>query len=57
MVIGEMSMERPEIPGNRKKSIEEKQVFIWVSQGLNLAPMSFSLLFICKMGIRIDASH
>lgn len=57
VVIGEMSMERPEIPGNRKKSIEEKQVFIWVSQGLNLAPMSFSPRFICKMGVRIDASH
>ena len=36
MVIGEMSMERPEIPGNRKKSIEEKQVFIWAKSGFEL---------------------
>ena len=57
--LREISLQRPEITGNRNSTEEKASFGSCVSQDLNLALalVRFSLLFICEMGVRIDEFH
>lgn len=57
--LREISLQRPEITGNRNSTEEKARFGSCISQDLNLALalVSFCMLFSCEMGVRIDRFH